>query len=90
MEGDGPVDGTSVDMGVAIASADPVKADGIGARLIGFEPEDIGYLHYLQNEDNMGEYSLDNLVGDDLNKLKKTFRRHGTYDIQSQWHESPT
>jgi uncharacterized protein (DUF362 family) len=87
MEGDGPVDGTSVDMGVAIASADPVKADGVGARLIGFEPEEIGYLYYLQNHERMGEYSLENLAGDDLNKLKKKFRRHGTYDIQSQWKE---
>ncbi len=87
MEGDGPVDGTSVDMGVAIASADPVKADGVGARLIGFEPEDIGYLYYLQNHERMGEYSLENLAGDDLKSLKKKFRRHGTYDIQSQWQE---
>ncbi len=88
MEGDGPVDGTSVDMGLAIASADPVKADGVGARLIGFEPEDVGYLYYLQNEERMGEYSLDNFVGDDLNSLKRKFRRHGTYDIQSQWRET--
>lgn len=87
VEGDGPVDGTPVDMGVAIASTDPVKADGIGARLIGFEPEEIGYLYYLQNEEKMGEYSLEGLVGDDLNKLKRKFRRHGTYDIQSQWRE---
>lgn len=87
MEGDGPVDGTAVDMRVAIASVDPVKADGIGARLIGFEPDDIGYLYYLQNEEKMGEYSLDNYVGDDLNAVRRNFRRHGTYDIQSQWHE---
>jgi uncharacterized protein (DUF362 family) len=85
MEGDGPVDGSAVEMKSAIASADPVKADGIGARLIGFEPEDVGYLYYLQNEEKMGEYSLDNMVGDDLNILKKKFRRHGTYDIQCQW-----
>ncbi len=84
MEGDGPVDGTAVDMKVAIASADPVKADGVGARLIGIEPHDIGYLYYLQ-KDGMGDYSLDGLVGDDLNKLKRNFRKHGTYDIQSQW-----
>ena len=88
MEGDGPVDGTAVDMGVAIASADPVKADGAGARLIGFEPEDVGYLYYLQNEERMGEYSLENLVGNDVNRLKRKFRRHGTYDIQSQWRET--
>jgi uncharacterized protein (DUF362 family) len=84
MEGDGPVDGTPVQMKTAIASADPVKADGVGARLIGFEPQDIGYLNYLQ-EENMGEYSLENIVGDDLNSLKKKFKPHGTYDIQSQW-----
>ncbi|MBI4697505.1 MAG: DUF362 domain-containing protein [Nitrospirae bacterium] len=85
MEGDGPVDGTTVDMKVAIASADPVKADGVAARLIGFEPEEIGYLYYLQNEEHLGEYSLENLVGNDLNRLKRKFRRHGTCDIQSEW-----
>ena len=87
MEGDGPVDGSAVVMKTAIASADPVKADGIGARLIGFDPEDVGYLYYLQNEEKMGEYSLTNLVGDDLNQIKKNFIRHVTYDIQSQWKE---
>jgi uncharacterized protein (DUF362 family) len=87
MEGDGPVDGSAVEMKTAIASADPVKADGIGARLIGFQPEEIGYLYYLQNEERMGEYSLENLVGDDLDRIKRKFRRHGTYDIQCQWHE---
>jgi len=84
MEGDGPVDGTPVHLKVAIASTDPLKADGLAARLIGFEPEEIGYLYYLEKE-GMGEYSLENLVGADLNKLAREFRRHGTYDIQSQW-----
>ena len=84
MEGDGPVNGTPVHLRTAIASTDPLKADGIAARLIGFEPEDIGYLYYL-HEENMGEYSLDNLDGDDLNKLKRKFKPHGTIDIQSQW-----
>ncbi len=87
MEGDGPVDGTSVEMKTAIASTDPVKADGIGARLIGFEPGEVGYLYYLQEVEKMGEYSMENVVGDDLNKIKRRFIRHGTYDIQSQWHE---
>ncbi len=85
MEGNGPVDGSAVSMKTAIASADPLKADGVGARLIGFEPEDIGYLYYLHNEEKLGDYSLTNLVGEDLGNLKKKFRRHGTYAIQSQW-----
>ncbi len=87
MENNGPVDGTPVDMKIAIASADPVKADGVAARAIGFEPEEIGYLYYLQGEEKMGDYSLEGLVGDDLNLLRKEFKRHGTYDIQCQWKE---
>lgn len=84
MEGDGPVDGAPVDLHVAIASTDPLKADGIGARIIGFEPEEIGYLYYL-HEQNMGDYSLSNLVGDDIEKVKRDFKRHGTYDVQKEW-----
>ncbi len=84
MEGDGPVDGTPVSLKIAIASADPIKADGVAARLIGFEPEEIGYLFYLQKE-NFGEYSLENIFGDDLNKLKRKFKPHGTIEIQRQW-----
>jgi len=87
MEGDGPVNGTPVHLKAAVASADPVKADGLGARLIGLEPYEIGYLLYLQKE-NMGEYSLENLVGDDLGKIKRKFRTHATFDIQSQWQDT--
>lgn len=84
MEGDGPIDGSPVHLKTVIASADPVKADGLAARLIGFEPEGIGYLYYLQ-EEKMGEYSLEKLVGDDLHRLRRKFKTHGTYDIQCQW-----
>jgi len=84
MEGDGPIDGSPVHLKTVIASADPVKADGLAARLIGFKPEEIGYLYYLQ-EEKMGEYSLEKLVGDDLYRLRRKFKTHGTYDIQCQW-----
>ena len=84
MEGNGPVDGTPVDLRLAIASADPLKADGLAARCIGFEPEEIGYLYYL-HQDGRGDYSLDGLVGDDLQNLKKKFQPHATIDIQSKW-----
>lgn len=85
MENDGPVNGTPVNMNVAIASADALKADGVGARLMGFEPKDIGYLYYL-NKEGLGDYSLKGIVGDDLDKLKRKFKRHGTYAIQKKWH----
>ncbi len=47
MEGDGPVDGTPVSMGVVLASTDPVAADAVAATLMGFDPHDIGYLEAL-------------------------------------------
>ncbi len=84
MEGDGPIDGTALSLNCAVASTDPVKADSLGARLIGFQPEEIGYLYYLQ-EEAMGECSMDGLIGDDWRKFARKFKRHGTYDIQSQW-----
>ena len=84
VEGDGPIDGTPVTMNIAIASTDPVKADGLAARLIGLDPEDIGYLYYLQQE-GMGSYSLDGCVGENVAAHQRTFKMHGTYDIQRQW-----
>ena len=85
MEGDGPCLGTPVDLGVVIASADPLKADCLAARVIGFDdPRELGYLHYLA-EAGMGDAEPAGLVGDDWRGARRRFRRHGTYDIQAQW-----
>ena len=84
MERDGPVSGTPVDLRAVAASADALKADALGARLIGIEPMEIGYLYYLAQE-GYGDPSLEGLVGDKLEDYAKNFIRHGTYDIQSQW-----
>lgn len=87
MDGNGPVDGFPVELKAAICSTDPLKADGIGARLIGLEPEDIGYLYYLQ-EDGLGDYSLSGLIGEDLGQVRKKFKLHPTYNIQRHWKDS--
>lgn len=44
MEGDGPSRGTPVDSRIALASVDPLAADTLGARLMGFDPKKILYL----------------------------------------------
>lgn len=84
MDGNGPVDGFPVSLEAAVVSVDPLKADGVGARLIGLQPEDIGYLYYLQKE-GLGDYSLSGLVGEDIEQIKRNFRLHPTYNIQKQW-----
>ncbi len=84
MEGDGPIDGDPVELGIAIASADALKADGIGVRVMGLEPEQVGYLFYMQKE-GMGDYSLDGLVGESIENVRKIFRLHGCYEVQKEW-----
>ncbi len=84
MDGRGPVDGYPVRMNLAIASTDAIKADGVGARVMGLNPEDVGYLHYLK-EEGMGDYSLEGLVGERIEGLVKKFELHPTYSIQRQW-----
>lgn len=88
MEGDGPIRGTPVEMGLSIASVDALKADGAGVRLMGLEPEEIGYLHYA-GESGMGDLSLDNLstmgISPDEIKPRNKFKMHSTYEIQKKW-----
>lgn len=55
MIGTGPSNGKSVNTpGLIIASTDPVAADAIGARLLGFLPQAVAYLYGLYN-DKVGE-----------------------------------
>ena len=84
MDGNGPVDGFPVKLEVAVSSADPLKADGVGARLMGLQPESIGYLYYLQ-EEGLGDYSLCGFVGEDIEQVKLNFKLHPTYSIQKNW-----
>ena len=44
MQGDGPIMGEPVRSGVVVVSRDGVAADVTGARLMGMEPEKVGYL----------------------------------------------
>lgn len=84
MDGNGPVDGFPVYLNVAVCSTDPLKADGIGVRLMGLQPEEIGYLYYL-HEQGFGDYSINGLVGEDIDNVKSRFSLHPTYSIQKNW-----
>lgn len=44
MVGTGPLGGVAVETGIAIASTDPLAADVVGARLLGFEPQAVRHL----------------------------------------------
>jgi len=84
MEGNGPVDGTGVKLGVAVASTDALKADGLGCRLMGIKPECVGYLHYLE-EAGYGSLSNENVIGGGVEHYSKKFKMHGTFPVQCEW-----
>lgn len=86
MEGDGPVSGTPVEMGTAIASTDPLAADMVGAYIMGFDPDEIGYLHYLKRA-GIGEGNLDKIeiLGEKLENVRRQFKPHTTYSLQRKW-----
>lgn len=57
MEGDGPVTGSAVEMGVVLAGFDPVAVDAVAGTLIGLDISNIDYLNEIANE-NIGIIDL--------------------------------
>ncbi|UEL49136.1 DUF362 domain-containing protein [Terrisporobacter hibernicus] len=77
MIGTGPIFGQAVDTpGLIIASTDPVAADSIGARLLGFLPQGVAYLYGLY-KDGLGEANPINMTikGLDLIEAEKIFSK---------------
>jgi len=77
MIGTGPIFSQAVDTpGLIIASTDPVAADSIGARLLGFLPQGVAYLYGLY-KDGLGEANPINMTikGIDLIEAEKVFSK---------------
>ncbi|WP_434798301.1 DUF362 domain-containing protein [Terrisporobacter vanillatitrophus] len=73
----GPIFGQAVDTpGLLIAGTDPVAADSVGARLLGFLPQGVAYLYGLY-KDGLGEANPMNMTikGLDLIEAEKIFSR---------------
>ena len=87
MEGSGPSGGDPVDLRVAIASTDFLAADAVATRLMGFDPDEVGYLHYCKLG-GLGAGDLDNIkiVGNaTIEECRRPFKPHPTYRKQLQW-----
>ncbi len=88
MEGEGPVRGTEKRLGIAIASTDFVSADAVCAKAMGFDPEDISYLHF-GDELGLGNADLNKIeiIGDPLEEVITPFVPHSKYEIHKKWKE---
>jgi len=87
MEGDGPTRGTAVDWRIAAASTDPLAADCLLARLMGYDPHEVGYLHYCLLG-GLGEGKPDQIevVGNVAPEaVSRVFRPHSSIAQQREW-----
>jgi len=89
MEGDGPVGGTQVKWGIAIASQDPVAADCLAAHLMGFPLDETGYLWYCAKKGlGNGDLSRMEIIGDDPQQCVHRFAPPPTYEAQKKWRDA--
>lgn len=84
MEGKGPVKGSPVFHGFAIASEDPVLADSLATYIMGFDVEEVSYIHY-SNVEGLGNSRWQNVLGVDPVKVKFPYRPHLNYQKMKQW-----
>lgn len=84
MEGEGPVEGEEVKLGMALASTDFVACDSLMASIMGFDISQIGYLYYSWKQGlGQGDISQIDIVGDRTET--RPFKPHPAYEDQPKW-----
>lgn len=87
MQGSGPIRGTPVDHGVALAGTDVCAVDAIGAQLMAIPLENIGYLSYC-GEAGLGvtDYDRIDILGDKApaDHVKK-YEQHAAIEQLLEW-----
>jgi uncharacterized protein (DUF362 family) len=86
MEGDGPGSGTPVPHRVAVASTDYIAADRVAVELMGINANWMGYLQYCWQV-GLGQFDLGKIEvrGEDIAKLRRSYRLHKDTERQLQW-----
>jgi uncharacterized protein (DUF362 family) len=87
MQGNGPVRGTPIEHGVALAGTDVLAVDSIGAQLMNIPLDNIGYLTYCA-EAGMGivdKAQIDILGGKDPKDYVKQYRLPDSIERQLEW-----
>ena len=88
MQGNGPGGTDVVELGLAAASADVFAVDAVMSKVMGFEPMQLGLLHYADalglGVGNLEHIAVEGLV---LAEVARNFTPHETMPQQLQWRE---
>ena len=87
MEGSGPSHGDPVELELAIASTDFLAADAVAVRIMGFDLDEVGYLHYCKLG-GLGKAALEEIevLGNcTIEECVRPFKPHPTYKRQLAW-----
>ncbi len=90
LQGDGPGGEDAVEgFGIAAASADVFAADAVVAKAMGFEPLELGLLHY-GNRLGLGVADLDQIevLETPIAAVRRSFKPHRATELQMQWQEA--
>tara|TARA_Y100000310_G_C20694459_1_gene824509 strand:- start:88 stop:1035 length:948 start_codon:yes stop_codon:yes gene_type:complete len=85
MECNGPIDGSPVQMKLAIAGTDALAVDVVSAELMGINPEDIGYLYYCMQHENFKPEWMKVVGNTTVEECKKNFEMHPSFQSQLRW-----
>lgn len=73
-EGDAPINGTPIRMGLVLASENPISCDAVAAYLMGIDPDKVGCLQIAKEQD-LGEINMEDIETNvDLRRHRKRFR----------------
>jgi len=88
MEGRGPIKGSPVFHGFAVASEDPIQADALTTFIMGFTTDDLRYLG-LASEKGLGMKDWPRVIGIDPLQVKFPYRPHPLFQRQRKRSGSP-
>lgn len=87
MEGAGPDSGTPVPYHISICGTDPIAVDSTMARIMGFNPKEIGYLFYshLLGLGNLEDSKIEVLGNVAIKNVVRKVTPHPWYRYQKEW-----
>lgn len=84
MQGSGPVDGTPVQSGVALAGIESLGVDLVGTQLMGLDWRTIGYLWYLSHVKDLTPEDI-KVVGENVSECITKYETHEALPWQLGW-----